>query len=669
MVITALVALAVVAPPLVVELAARVSAYPDDRLRQPQPSTVVLDRDGHALASYTADDGRWYLPLEQGAHGRWLPLAVEAVEDARFRSHAGVDWFAAYAAVGQNAMAGRVVRGSSTITMQVERLRYPRPRTLTAKVVEAVRARQIELTHNKDAILTEWMERASFGGNVVGVGAASWRWFGVPPASLSLAQAALIAGLPQNPERLRPDRHPERAQERRDHVLRRLREVGAIDDQQLARALAEPVALAPREQVLASELGAVPVLADLAVGRQGVVATTLDLATQRSAVALLRERLEQMAGSGIDAGAVAVLDVATGEWQALVSVGGQPWIDHTSVARSSGSVLKPFIYAGAFARGIVTPASQVADDPAAWNGWAPANYDRTWRGRCSAAEALRDSRNLPAMQLLERQGVARCAGLMEAFGLARLGQQATRSGLTLAIGGVEVTARDLAVAYAGLARDGHRVWSRLSTAVSPIDGAEILPALACRQTLTCLVDRQRTRAVCPAAVDLDPAWKTGTSSGHRDAWCVALTPRRCVVVWLGTTRGPGSPALVGAEAAAPVALAILAACDPGGDAWPPVEMGAATPVVASVLVTPLVITWPLAGSEIVRDPAVPSAQQRLALTCGGGGTGPRWWFINGAPLPSVAAGEPAWWAPTSGRHQVRVVDRHGHSAQVEVMVR
>ena len=124
MVITALVALAVVAPPLVVELAARVSAYPDDRLRHPQPSTVVLDRDGHALASYTADDGRWYLPLEQGAHGRWLPLAVEAVEDARFRSHAGVDWFAAYAAVGQNAMAGRVVRGSSTITMQVERLRY-----------------------------------------------------------------------------------------------------------------------------------------------------------------------------------------------------------------------------------------------------------------------------------------------------------------------------------------------------------------------------------------------------------------------------------------------------------------------------------------------------------------------------------------------------------------
>ncbi len=669
MVAVALVVLAVVGPPLVVELAARVSDYPSDGLRSPPPSSVVLDRDGHVLASFTADDGRWYLPLEQGGHGRWLPLAVEAVEDARFRSHAGVDWFAAYAAVSQNAMAGRVVRGSSTITMQVERLRHPRPRTFAAKVVEAVRARQIELTQDKDAILTEWMERASFGGNIVGVGAASWRWFGVPPASLSLAQAALIAGLPQNPERLRPDRHPERAQERRDHVLRRLREVGAIDDQQLARALAEPVTLAPREQVLAGELGAVPVLADLAAGRQGVVVTTLDLATQRSAVALLRERLEQMAGSGIDAGAVAVLDVATGDWLALVSLGGQPWIDHTIVRRSSGSALKPFIYAGAFARGIVTPASQVADDPAAWSGWAPTNYDRTWRGRCSAAEALRDSRNLPAMQLLERQGLMRCAGVMEAFGLTRLGHQATRSGLTLAIGGAEVTARDLAVAYAGLARNGRRVVPRLFTTDSPRDGVEVLPTLACRQTLACLVDRQRTRAVCPAAVELEPAWKTGTSSGHRDAWCVALTPLRCVVVWLGTTRGPGSPALVGAEAAAPLALAVLAACDPGGAAWPPVEMGAATPVVASVLATPLVITWPLSGSEILRDPAQPSAQQRLALTCRGGGNGPRWWFIDGAPLPSVAVGEPSWWAATSGRHNVRVVDQHGHTASVDVVVR
>ena len=665
-----LMVLVAVAPALVVELAARVSAYPDDGVRSPSPSTVVLDRTGQVLASYTADDGRWYLPTID--HGRWLPLAVEAVEDARFRSHAGVDWFAAYAAIGQNLMAGRVVRGSSTITMQVERLRHARPRTLVAKVVEAVRARQIERTQDKDAILAEWLERASFGGNVVGAGAASWRWFGVPPASLSLAQAALIAGLPQNPERLRPDRHPEQARERRDHVLRRLQAVGAIGAEQLAQALSEPVVLASRPLTSVDGIGAVPVLADLAKRRSGVLGTTLDLATQRSAAALAGERLERLAGSGIDAAAVAVLDVQNGDWLALVSLGGQQWIDHTAVARSSGSALKPFIYAGAFARGIATPSSLLADDPAAWRGWTPANFDRTWRGRCSAAEALRDSRNLPAMHLLEALGVARAAGIMEAFGLERLASQSARSGLTLAIGGAEVDARGLATAYAGLARDGRCVLPRLlagpsaPSTPSP-DGAEILPPTACRQVLACLNDRERTRVQCPTAVALEPAWKTGTSSGQRDAWCVALTPRRCVVVWFGVTRGPGSPALVGAELAAPVALAVLAACDPGGATWPPVDMGSATAVATNVVSAPLVITSPTAGSEILRIDG--STKQRLALTCGGGGSGQRWWFIDGAPLACVAAGEPAWWTPTAGRHALRVVDQQGQAAHVEVLVR
>lgn len=663
---------ALVGPPLVVEGAAWLLAYPDERPSTPPPSTMVLARDGQVLASFTAEDGRWYLPVASGQHGRWLPLAVEAVEDARFRSHGGVDWLAAYAAIGQNLLAGRVVRGSSTITMQVERLRHPRPRTFTAKVVEAVRARQIERTQDKDAILREWLERASFGGNVVGAGAAAWRWFGVPPTSLSLAQAALIAGLPQNPERLRPDRHPERARERRDHVLRRLHAVGAIDAGQLTRALVEPVVLAARPVVSGGDLGAAPVLADLAKHRSGVLTTTLDPVLQRSAAALVGERLEHLAGSGIDAAGVAVLDVQDGGWLALVSLGGQPWIDHTTVARSSGSALKPFIYAGAFARGIATPSSLLADDPAAWRGWTPANFDRTWRGRCSAAEALRDSRNLSAMHLLEAVGVARAAGIMEALGLERLASQGARSGLTLAIGGAEVDARGVATAYAGLVRGGRRVLPRLlvdpaAPATPSADGGEILPPLACRQVLACLVDRERTRVLCPSAVALEPAWKTGTSSGQRDAWCVALTPRRCVVVWFGVTRGPGSPALVGAELAAPVALAVLAACDPGGATWPPVDMGSATAVATSVMSAPLVITSPMAGSELLRLDG--STKQRLALTCGGGGGAYRWWFVDGAPLVRVTAGEPAWWTPTAGRHALRVVDQQGQAAQVEVIVR
>ena len=660
--------LVLVGPPLAFEGAARLLPYPVAGQVRVQPSTMVLDRAGRPLAAFTAADGRWCLPVPAGDHGRWLPLAVEAVEDARFRSHGGVDWLAVAGALAQDAAAGRVVRGASTITMQVQRLRQPSLRSFRAKLVEALRARQIELRQDKDSILVEWLERASFGGNVVGAGAAAWRWFGIPPASLSLSQAALLAGLPQNPERLRPDRHGDRACERRNHVLRRMHIVGAIDAQQLAQALAEPLVLAARDLPLAEELSAAPVLADLAVSHSGVLATTLDLPTQRSAATLLRTHLTSLAGSGVDAGAVAVLGLDDGGWQALVSSGGPGWLDLTTAERSSGSTLKPFIYAGAFARGVVTPASQVEDDPAGWRGWSPVNYDRAWRGRCSAAEALRDSRNLPAVRLLEQQGLARCAGIMEGFGLAGLATQAERSGLALAIGGAEVDVRHLATAFAGLAT-GRRVLPHLLIGKDSEAGAEVLAPSACLQALRCLVDRERTMAVCPAAAALEPAWKTGTSSGHRDAWCVALTPRRCVVVWLGTTKGPGSPALVGAEVAAPLALSLLAACDPGGDPWPSVEMGAATPVRTAVLVSPLVITHPPTGIEVLHDPDAGASPRRLSLECRGGGTGQRWWFVDGAPLITVAAGYTAWWTPTAGSHDLRVVDEQGHSAVAGVVVR
>lgn len=662
-------ALALVGLPLAFESAARVLPYSVDGQVRVQPSTMVLDRDGRPLAAFTGADGRWCLPAPAGGYGRWLPLAVEAVEDARFRSHGGVDWWAATAALTQNVTAGRVVRGASTITMQVQRLRQPRPRSLWAKLVEALRARQIELRQDKDSILAEWLERASFGGNVVGAGAAAWRWFGVPPASLSLSQAALIAGLPQNPERLRPDRHAIQARERRDHVLRRMQAVGVIDAQQLAQALAEPVSLTAPELSSPDDLGAIPVLADLAAQRSGVLATTLELATQRSAAALVRDQLAALAGSGVDAGAAAVLSLDDGTWRALVSIGGPGWQDLTTANRSSGSTLKPFIYAGAFARGIVTPAALVEDDPAGWRGWSPANYDRTWRGRCSAAEALRDSRNLPALHLLEQQGIARSAGIMEAFGLAGLGAQAERSGLALAIGGAEVDVRDLASAYAGLASGGRRVRPRLLSGVDQQRGADLLSSSACLQALCCLVDRERTAAVCPAAVRLEPAWKTGTSSGHRDAWCAAVTPRRCVVVWLGATRGPGSPALVGADLAAPLALSLLAICDPGGDGWPLVDMGTATPVRTALLAAPLVITHPQTGIELLRDPDAGTAARRLSLECRGGSSGPRWWFVDGNPLGAASVDGTAWWTPTPGAHDLRVVDSQGHAGVAMVVVR
>ena len=657
-------------PPAVFEGAARWLPYPTNGQRMTHASTVVLDRNGRPLAAFTAVDGSWCLPLSAGEYGRWLPLAVEAVEDARFRSHGGVDWLAVAAALVQDLAARRVVRGASTITMQVQRLRQPQPRTMKAKMIEALRARQIELTLNKEQILGEWLERASFGGNVVGAGAAAWRWFGISPASLSLAQAALIAGLPQSPERLRPDRHAAAALARRDHVLRRMAVVGAIDAQQLALALQEPLTLALGRLPQSDDLGAMPVLSDLAADRLGLVKTTLDTVVQRSAAAQLRGGFERLLGSGIDGAALGVLDLTDGSWLALVSMGGPGWQDLTRAERSTGSTLKPFIYASAFAGGIATPSTVVEDDPAGWKGWAPMNYDRAWRGRCSAAEALRDSRNLPAMRLLEQVGVARCAGQMAALGLTGVEVAAQRAGLAMGIGGVEANLRNLATAYAGLASGGKPVNTHLlSKTPSPISTPAVLPSSACWQALRALTNNDRTTAVCSAATRCEPAWKTGTSSGHRDAWCVALTPRRCVVVWFGTTRGSGVPALIGGEAAAPIALGVLAAIDPGGASWPVVDMGTPTPLVTQLLTAPLVITHPPTGSEVLSDPDAPAASRRLSLECRGGAAGQRWWFVDGAPIGAVAAGETAWWVPTIGAHEVRVVDHSGQAAVTELVVR
>jgi penicillin-binding protein 1C len=242
--------------------------------------------------------------------------------------------------------------------------------------------------------------------------------------------------------------------------------------------------------------------------------------------------------------------------------------------------------------------------------------------------------------------------------------------LTLAIGGVEASPRDLATAYAGLARGGGRLMTRLATAPPPSDPTPaILPATACWQTLHCLDDAGRTAVVCPEAARLRPAWKTGTSSGHRDAWCAAVTPRFTVVVWLGTMAGKGSPVLVGQETAAPLALSLLATIDPGGPTWPEIASAPPATVRPPASAPPLVIVTPADRTDIVTDPDVPRERQRLALESRGGSAGRRWWFHDGEPIGESASGQPLWWDPPTGRHQLRVADAVGHAATATVTVR
>lgn len=667
-----------------------VAWYPYPQVLRVAPtSTLVLDSNGSELAALASDDGRWRFPLAADEVSPHLLDAIVAVEDARFYEHHGVDWKSVAAAAWQNLKGLRIARGASTITMQVDHLRFPAARSFSNKVTQAVRAEQLERQLGKREILLEYVERAPFGANLVGAGAASRRYFGRPCRELSLAEAALLAGIPQSPNRFRPDRFPARAERRRNHVLDRMLACGFISARQRDEAAAEPVRAAwlplPQDRPpggLPAADGAMPTLLALAHReRGGILRTTLDGATQRQAAAVVREQLDALGASGVGAAAVVVLDNPSGECLAAVSLGDAgSQLDLTRRPRSSGSTLKPFIYAAAFDAGICGPASVLSDAPATWAGYQPSDYDRAFRGPLTAAEALAESRNVPAMVLLSKLGVQPAVGVMEAGGFRHLARDPLRYGLTLAIGGAEVTPVEVAQAYAALARGGRPMsvrFVRATTSANALDtthAGRFLRPQSCWQVLEALSAVERTAAVCPEAVRSRVAWKTGTSSGHRDAWCAAVTRRRTVVVWLGNVGGKSSPSLVGQEAAAPAALRLIASLDPVNDPWPHV------PHPRIVVGAPqggsggLALRSPAAGQEFVLSTDLPRDRQRVPLRAthvgAGPSAGPLWWFVDDQPVATVTDPEHVqWWDPAPGWHEVRVVDQSAHGATARIHVR
>jgi penicillin-binding protein 1C len=683
----------------------------------PPTATLLLDRAGRPVAAFAASDGRWHLPLADADISPHLLSALVAVEDARFYDHGGVDWVGVAAAARDNATSARR-RGASTLTMQLYRLREQQSgraidRGWLGKVRQALHARQIDRSAGKRELLIEYVNRAPFGGALVGAGAASWRYFGKPCKDLSLGEAALLAGLPQNPNAYRPDRHPEGALRRRSHVLRRMEAVGVISAAQRAEADAEPLTASwrplPQERAVASGVSAdgaaAALLAISARTRGGIYTTTLDSRLQATTCRIAAEQLASLGPSGVSAATVVVLDTTSADVLASVSlertVGGRlsaSAMDLATRPRSTGSVLKPFIYAAAFDAGIAGPRTLLSDEPTAWAGYMPANFDRTFAGNLPAAEALARSRNIPAMTLLERVGIARTVGVMESLGIATPARSSRPPGLSLAIGGVEATPMEIAQAYAALARDGIARPARLRwppdvQSAAPVGARPVaaLRASACRQTLAALVDEARTRAISPEAAAARVAWKTGTSSGHRDAWCAAVTPSVTVVAWFGSTDGRGASVLVGVDAAAPTALRVAALADPSPAQWPTADLGdgavaagrlpnrdPATSVGGARTSPRLAIQSPAHQQTILLDPDLPLRQQRVALRAAlrssrlasaqPTNSGLLHWFADGTALGTAAAGETVWWTPTPGEHRIRVADGDGRSDTVVVRV-
>ncbi|HEV7608851.1 MAG TPA: penicillin-binding protein 1C [Steroidobacteraceae bacterium] len=545
-----------------------------------QPLSYVVEaRDGTLLSARIASDGQWRFPPLAVVPPKFR-RAVLVYEDKRFDSHLGVDALAMARALRLNLGAGHVVSGGSTITMQLARLTRSGDgrgdvRSYGEKAVETLLALRLECRYEKDEILALYASHAPFGGNVVGLEAAAWRYFGRAPADLSWAEAATLAVLPNNPALVNLQRNRDRLQFKRDGLLRRLHDSGDLAAMDLSLALSEPLIDQPHDL---PDLA--PHLLDTLRAQypdRHRLRTTLDARLQASASQQVREHSAALARQNVFNAAALVVDNTT--FEVLAYVGNSAATDELPRGhavdiirrpRSTGSILKPMLYAAMLEDGSLTPRMLLPDVPTHYDGFSPENFDHQYRGAVPADEALAHSLNVPAVRMLKTYGVARFADLLRAAGMSTLTRQADDYGLTLILGGAEGNLWDVSSMYAslaGIARAGaaeraprfHELRVLRDTAATE-RGPSTIGTGAAWLTLDTLLEVPRpgeeghwrnfagSRAI---------AWKTGTSLGLRDGWAVGDSSRYTVGVWVGNANGEGRPGLTGSAMAAPLMFALF----------------------------------------------------------------------------------------------------------------
>ena len=501
--------------------------------------TVVESAEGELLGARIASDGQWrFPPADTAAVPLRYATALVQFEDRAFWWHPGVNPLALLRAVRDNARSGHVVSGGSTLTMQVIRLSRQKERTLWQKVIEAIQATRLEFRYSKPEILALYAAHAPYGGNVVGLEAAAWRYFGRPASELSWAEAATLAVLPNAPSTLHLSRGRESLLEKRNRLLKRLLEHGDIGLETYEAALEEPLPDAPLP---------LPQLAPHYVAHcpDGMrTRTTLRYSLQKAVREVTDRRSDDLAKEDVADLAALVIDNASGEVIAYVgnaSAGRErpgAQVDIAASPRSTGSILKPFLYAAALEEGIILPRTLLPDIPVNLGGFAPQNFDRQFYGAVPAAEALARSLNVPAVFLLRQYGVAKFHALLQEAGLTTLTADADHYGLSLILGGGEGRLDEITRAYSRFCQTASLpVWYTLE-ALKEVNRPDEL-------------DWRLIRSVRKAA------WKTGTSYGFRDAWAVGMTPRYTIGVWAGNADGHGVPGLTGARTAGPVLFDIL----------------------------------------------------------------------------------------------------------------
>ncbi len=666
--------------------------FPYRAIKNIHYSTAVYDKDGALLHAFTNTDGRWLFPIQLTEVDQDFVNATIAIEDRNFFKHQGIDLSAIVRAVKQNFSNHKVISGASTLSMQTIRLLENRPRNYVSKVIEIVHAIRLETLYSKQDILRMYFELAPYGGNIHGIKAAARKYFNKSPKDLTLSESALLAGLPQSPSRLRPDRYPKRAQKRRDRVLVNMLERKYIDHRQYDEASAEPVSV-----TLYSFPFEIPHFAYLVKKKslQSEVITSIDSKVQHFAENVLKDAVNKLRVSGVTNGAIVVIENSSGKVRAYVGSAdfwnkedmGQ--VDGALSSRSPGSALKPFTYALGFESGLYSTETFIDDSPSRYAEYLPRNYDKKFHGMVSVREALVNSLNIPAVEVLDKIGYTKLYDLLKDEGLTTLKNDPDTYGLSLTLGSPEVRLLELTNAYVSLARLGIYKPYQIFEHGKEDDGRRIISEGASYLVTDILSDSSRldsiglyrNEKVVPKIV-----FKTGTSYGQRDAWTLAYNTEYTIGVWLGNFSGSSSKSLVGVESATPVAVRIFdwiyadkrspwysmprtVALRNGKDMY----VKNANTVEAQVVTArdrdkPQIVS-PAGGAEYFISGPQGAVPQLPFSVKPGAGVQEVYWFLNGQLLSKAAPGERILWSMKQGSYQLTCADNLGRNTSVNFVVR
>ena len=555
-------------------------SLPSDLFNEPR-STLVESAERQLIGAKIALDEQWRFPASDSLSEKHVQCLI-AYEDKRFYQHYGIDGWAIVRALWNNINMRKISEGGSTITMQVVRLmRKGKARTIKEKIIEALLATRMEFRYTKKEILQLYAANAPFGSNVVGIEAAAWRYYGRSSADLSWAEAATLAVLPNAPALIHPGRNRDALLKKRNQLLEKLRRAGLLNEEDMLLAQAEPLP----EKPLPLPVIAPHLLERMARTHSGQRSTTsLHYHVQERASEIVNRHVKQLRGNSIHNAAAIIIDNETNSVLAYVgnvtetniNEHGEK-VDIILAPRSSGSILKPFLYAALLDEGRILPNTLVPDIPTFISGFVPQNFDKGYDGAVAARRALERSLNIPTVRMLQDYGVDKFLSLLKKMGLSTLIFPASHYGLSLILGGAEASLWDITSAYSSMSRslshfsryDGLydvNDWKNPAfilsekTAQTPattqnLSAKTIVNAAAVWLTFESLSNVNRPEE--EAAWRSFPssrlvAWKTGTSYGNRDAWAVGVTPKYTVGVWVGNASGEGRPMLTGVGSAAPV---------------------------------------------------------------------------------------------------------------------